>query len=445
MTDSIFTDFAPPKAPESLYILIQDLWRHSMHQKEHVYRSGAFRALENTCQSIYHGLEGSRLQKPLSKTMPLNVLNRGLRNFFRWNGAPWFGDQTPGVAETAASLHHAFLRPSVHRTYLAPLDRLSLEDYSDGSTQESVSVSFGPNEIVRLGRKEIVRRVPVDALARFGPRYKFPTGELDGFRWLVVNRTEPAGSVERRTWLNLLSTVHHKIGTVELFRSTFPPPVEDALFVMLQILVKDPQDTPWKPFRIPWTFSFTDDFFSDPVVPPDPSLLTRQIVGDEFDQIEVPDQSEIFEFSSRQHDALQQRWNHLETVLERAATNEPNIHPLTRHFFVKALSEHGVDEIISNLSCLEATLQLKRDRSRNALKQRHARLVANEEAALWLNAAYDLRDGYIHSLADPKCRLKSTDLAQTRWIVAMAVRNYLDLATKHPELNRTRLLRQLEC
>ena len=167
-------------------------------------------------------------------------------------------------------------------------------------------------------------------------------------------------------------------------------------------------------------------------------------MGDEYDQFEVPGQSEIFEFGTRQHDALQQRWNDLETVLARADTDEANFHPLTRHFFVKALSEHGVDEIISNLSCLEATLQLKRDRNRNALKRRHARLVANDEAARWLTAAYELRDGYLHSLADPKHRLTSTNLAQTRWTVATAVGKYLDFAIQHTQLNRSQLLKQLE-
>ena len=70
----------------------------------------------------------------------------------------------------------------------------------------------------------------------------------------------------------------------------------------------------WQSFRIPWTFSFTDDLFSDPVAPPDPSSLSRRIVGGEHHQIEVPDQSEVFEFGTRQHGALQQRWNDFETT-----------------------------------------------------------------------------------------------------------------------------------
>ena len=391
MTDSMPTNSTPSMTPERLHIVIHDLWRLSMRSEERAHRSGAFRALEDTCRSVYLSLEESRLQRAPSVKVTPSVLSRALHNFFRWNGAPWFRDRTPDAAETAASLHRAFLRRSVRRTHLVPIDRLSLEHRSDGRTQDVTSIRFGPNEIVRLHRDDLARRVPVDALARFGARYQFPTAELDGFRWLSTTRTEPAGPLERRTWLGLLNTALVELDTVELFRSTYPMPVEDALFVLLLILLKDPRDTPWQPFRIPWTFSFTDDLFSDPVAPLDPSSLSRQIVGDEHDQFEVPDQSEVFDFGTRQHDALQQRWNDFETVLARADTAGASFHPLTRHFFVKALSQHGVDEIISNLSCLEATLQLKQERIRTKLTQRFARLVDDDQAALWLTTSADGR------------------------------------------------------
>ena len=209
-------------------------------------------------------------------------------------------------------------------------------------------------------------------------------------------------------------------------------------------LLKDPGDTPWQPFRIPWTLSFTDDLFSDPVAPPDPSALSREIVGDEHRQFEVPDQSEFFEFGTRQQDALQQRWNDFETVLARPDTAGASFHPLTRHFFVKALSEHGVDEVISNLSCLEATLQLKQEKIRTKLTQRFARLVADAQGAQWLAAAYRLRNDYLHSVGDPQHKLTWADLARARWTVATAVGKYLDFAIQHPRLNRSQLLKQLE-
>ena len=444
MTDNLATPSALSMTPDRLRIAIEDLWRLSMRSEESVHRSDGFRILEDTCRSVYLDLEGSRLHRGSSVKVSPSVLSRALHNFFSWNGAPWFRDRTPDAAETAESLHRGFLRPSVRRTFLVPLDRLALEVRSGDRTQEVTSLRFGPNEIVRLDGDDLARRVPVDALARFGARYQFPTAELAGFYWLATRLNEPAGPLERRTWLNWLSTAWGELDTVALFRSTYPSPVEDALFVLLLVFLKDPGDTFWQPFRIPWTFSFTDDPFSDPVAPPDPSSLSGQVVGDEYDHFEVPDQSEIFEFGTRQHDALQQRWNDLEAVLGRRGTASASFHPLTRHFFVKALSEYGVDEIISNLSCLEATLQLKEERNRTKLIQRFAHLVADEQAGQWLEATYRLRNEYLHSLADPHQRLTWTELARARWIVATAVNNYLDFAMDHPELNRSQLLMLLE-
>ncbi len=438
------TPSTPSITSARLRTVIEDLWRLSMYSEKRVHRSGAFRTLEETCRSDYLNLEASRLHRTPSVKVTPSVLSRALQNFFRWNGAPWFGDRTPEAAETAESLHRAFLRKSVRRTYLVPLDRLSLEDRSGDRTEEVTSIRFGPNEIVRLDDDDLTRRVPVDALARFGTRYQFPTAELSGFMWLATGLTEPAGPIERRTWLGRLNAAWVELDTVELFRSTYPTPVENALCVLLLIFLKDPRDTPWQPFHIPWTFSFTDDPFSDPVAPPNPSSLSRQVVGDEYDHFEVPDQSEIFEFGTCQHDALQQRWNDLETILARTDTASTSFHPLTRHFFVKALSEYGVDEIISNLSCLEATLQFEQEKQRTKLTQRFAHLVGDEQAAQWLESTYRLRNDYLHSLADPHQRLTWTVLARARWIVATAVKNYLDFATDHPELNRSQLLKLLD-
>ena len=430
--------------PEALRTTIEDLWRLSMCSEEDVKGSPAFHALEDTCRSLYLGLKGSRLFPSSSGKVSPGVLHRALQNFFRWNGAPWFDGAAPAAGETAVALHSAFLRPSIRRTYLVPLDRLFLEDPSSGSGREVTSVRFGPNEVVRLDRDELARRVPVDALRRFGARYEFPTEDLGGFCWLATSCTEHPGPLERRTWLNVLNTTIKDVTTVGLFRSTFPVPVEHALFALLLVLVKDPEDTPWKPFRIPWTVSVTDDLFSDAVTAPDASKLTIKVVGDHRGHFEVPDQSEIFEFGDTRRQALQRRWNEFQTMLARAHTEHANFHPLTRHFFVKALSEHGVDEVLANLSCLEATLQLKRDRSRAALRRRYARLVDHHKASQWLKRAYRLRDDYLHSLADPKRRLSWAHLARTRWLVATAVGRYIDFAVQRPELGRSELLRCLD-
>ena len=245
MTGTTATGPTPSTVPEPLGAVIEDIWRLSTRSEERVHHSGPFRALEDTCRSVYLGREKSRLQRAPSVRVTPSVLSQALHNFFRWNGAPWFGDRTPDAAETTATLHRAFLDQSVRRTYLVPLDRLSLKDRSGDGTQEVTSIRFGLNEIVRLDGDDLAQRVPVDALARFGAKYQFPTANLGGFRWLATSRTEPAGPLERRTWLGLFNIALVEVDTYGLFRSTYPPPVEDALFVLLLNLLKDPRDSSW--------------------------------------------------------------------------------------------------------------------------------------------------------------------------------------------------------
>ena len=429
--------------PPTLRKAVKDLWRCPPSSADPVHCSRAFRDLEEVCRSIYLRLDGSRLARLPRVNASSSVIDRALRNFFCWTGAPWCAGPVPNAEKAAASLHSALLRQSICRTYLVPLDRFHLDDDPSNGHREFKSFSFGPNEVACLTSDELSRRLPFKALARFGARYQFPLSDLDGFYWLVTSQKEPAGPLERRTWLNVLGKSMSEVNTVDLFRSSFPTPVENALFVLLATFLKDPSEKPWQPFRVPWSFSVTDDPFSDPVTPPDASKLTRDIIGDMHDHFEVPAQWEMFDFGTKQREALQSRWNDLEAMLARSDSDDANFHPLTKHFFVKALSEHGVDEIISNLSCLEATLQRKGETKRHLLMQRYARLVGNDNSFQWVNNAYDLRNSYLHSFADPKHKVTWTDLAQARWAVAIAVQKYLDFATQRPGLNRSKILKQL--
>lgn len=426
--------------PEPIRSAIQGLWRRPTLPEGRTLASGAFRLLENNCRSIYRALNGSRLEGPTSIMVRPSELRRALQNFFRWNGAPWYEGHVPNIEETSVSLHRTFLCNSVNRVYLVPLDRLCLEKHSSGRSRPVTSVQFGENEIVHLTREALARRVPVTAVQRFGPRYEFPTDELDGFYWLATTEIEEAGPIYRRTWLNFLNMNVSEIGTEELFRPTHPTLAEDALFILLLTFLKGPREAPWQPFGVPWMFSFTDDLFSDPTLPPDARALSRSIVGDPENEFEVPDCSESFEMGSKESDSLQKRWRQLRDVSAREA---PSLHPLSKYFFVKALGERGIDQIISDTSCLEATLMLKRDRNRKELKQRYATLVGNDDAHRWINSAYRLRDDYLHSLGDPKKRLTWEDLARVRWAVAKAVDKFLDCSSRHPDLDRTALLKRL--
>lgn len=217
----------------TLHKAVENLWRCHQSSPDLIHSSRAFRDLEKICRSTYLDLEGSRLARLPRVSASPSVINRALRNFFCWNGAPWCTDRAPNAEETAASLHNSFLRSSVRRTYLVPLDRIYLEDSSSSDHQEFKSFRFGPNEITCLTSDDLSRRLPIGGLARFGARYQFPLNDLDGFHWLVTSQTEPAGLLQRRTWLNALAINMSEVNSVDLFRSSFPTPVENALFVLL--------------------------------------------------------------------------------------------------------------------------------------------------------------------------------------------------------------------
>src|SRR5262245_40180740 len=116
------------EVPEAVSSAIAELWRIPSDTEGSAIDSGVFRSLEMNCEATYSGAKGSRLpKKPASESMR-KELRLALQNFFRWNGAPWYQGSTPSEDDMALKLHRAFLATEVNRSYLAPLDRLDLED-----------------------------------------------------------------------------------------------------------------------------------------------------------------------------------------------------------------------------------------------------------------------------------------------------------------------------
>jgi len=430
--------------PEPIRLAVADLWRTGCRTEEEAYRSAAFRLLESNCASIYPQIKGSRLPKHPSGDSSRKELRTALENFFRWNGTPWHSGSRPSIEETALKLHQTFLAEEVKRYHFAPLDRLDLEDSSERAHQSVENIRFGTNEIAFLRSADLGRRVRHDALKRFGRWQQFPVERLDGFYWLVTSESEPAGAIWERTWLGVLHKRWDEIGKVPVFESTFPSPVEDALFVLLLCFSKESTDGPWEPFDVPWVYSFSDDPFADAPRAPNAEALTWTLIGHPDEEIEAPDRSESFELGRQQLDTLEQRWRVLQAALAKRETNRANIHPLTKHFFVKALAEEGIDEIVANISCIEATLMLREYRGREKMKSRYKRLVGDDAEAGWLERGYTLRDEYLHSLGHPKATISWDDLGHIRRSVAKAVERYLELTDNKVDLNREELLRSLE-
>jgi hypothetical protein len=202
---------------------------------------------------------------------------------------------------------------------------------------------------------------------------------------------------------------------------------------------------PEKPFAIPWVYSFTDDPFSEPSRAPDRSSLSWTIVGDEEHEYEVPDQSNYFSFNKVEIEtALRERWNRLQATLNRSAAVGANFHPLTKHFFMKAFQEEGVDEIIALISCIEATLMLPDEKGPDRLKKRYKKLVSDDMAYDSLELAYAIRRRYLHALGDHRDTMDWKEFGKSRWAVAKAVDNYLTLAGRRSGEDRETLLRSLK-
>lgn len=437
-------DSEAPGIPRPVRSAIAELWRMSSHTEESALNSGAFRLLEVNSEATYLAIKGSRLsQKPSSNAQP-NELRTALRNFFRWNGAPWYGGPCPDTDETALALHQAFLATEVERTHLAPLDRLDLKNLTQHPHEPVKSVRFGPNEIALLSSVALGQRVRHHALKRFDHWHQFPTEELDNFYWLIVSAPEEAGPIWERTWLGNLHKTWDEIGQIPIFEPTYPEPIEDALFVILLSLIKESKEDPWEPFFVPWVYSSTDDPFADAPRAPDPSALTWTLIVHSNEEFEVPERSEFFKIDHQKIEALERRWQKLQAALRKADTEQANFHPLTKHFFVKALAGEGIDEIVANISCIEATLMLKEWKGRENMEKRYKHLVGNGEEFKWLKRGYALRDKYLHSLADPKGTIAWEDLGGIRWSISKAVDSYLDLTEQRGELSREALLLSLQ-
>jgi hypothetical protein len=402
--------------------------------------------LRHICSSVYPEIPGSRLPNSPTGDFDRQQFHAALCRFFRWTGAPWYPQGPCQSAERAAKqLHAAFLLPKVKRTYLVPLDRLALEDNTKRPPEDLRHIRFGKCEIIPLEDGEFAKYIPVDALRRFEARHWFEPEKYAGFHYLVVSQQEHAGAIYRRSKWGIFYEDLSAVGKIKLYEPVYPEPVEDALFIMLLCFLKDPSEAPEKPFAVPRVYSFTDDPFSEPSRAPNPSALSWTIAGDEEHEYEVPDRSNYFSFKAAEiENALGERWNRLDAVSNRSTEVGAKFSSLTKHFFVKVFADEGIDELVSGLTCVEATLMLREWKGRERMIEGCQNLLHNDTALNWLRDAYDLRDKYLHGLGDQGDTTAWEEVAKYRWAVAKAVDNYLTLAGTSSGEDRDTLLRLLK-
>jgi hypothetical protein len=425
------------ETPEPIRSAMTDLWKAPLGNEKAAFASGRFRLLGHHCAAIYPEIEGLRLPKRPGTASEHQRLSGALEQFFRWIGAPWYGTDCRGAASAAHLLHQAFLMREVQLSHFMVLENLGI--HTAGGLSSVEAVDFGPCAVRRLGRTELARYIPVAALARFGERHSFSPELGKGFYWLIARSTQEAGPFWRRDFASFFD--FNDIGKFRLYDTARPVEVENVLFVLLLSLATPPENQPWAPFDIPWVYTLTNDLFANPPRSPEPGKLLWEIDGDEEDQTEIPARHQSFDVNPAEFQAkLQRRWELLQAAQQGVDGGHGNFHPLTRHFYVKALFEEGIDEIIANLSCVEATLMVPQERGRTNIKLRMQRLGLDEKAIEWLNKAYDLRNKYLHSLGSTADTLSWQSLAETRDVVTKIVDAYLEQTATHRELSRQELL-----
>lgn len=432
------------EVPEQVRSAVDGLWRASYRSERIAFSSARFQLLERNCWAIYSKLPSTRLSSQSDNDNIRRAHEEALKRFFRWIGAPWYEGACPDASAAAEKLHATYLITKVVRTYFVPLDRLELTDISKKSPGNEIrKAGFGVSEIAFLNRTDLLEIIPIDALDRFEEWFRFPVDRLSGFYWLIVKDVEQAGAPWKRSGWSILDMTWDDVGTWRTHEPAYPDPVESALFVVLLCLKRDPANDLWEPFRVPWTYALTNDPFSEPPRAPDPSALTWTLIGDEHNEFEVPERSEWFDVDTivLQYQ-LEKRWRQLTSMLSCVGTDNANFNPLTRHFFVKGFVDEGVDQLIANLCCLEATLLMGKE-GRGRLQNRVARLLSDRKANKALNDMLNTRDILLHPGRAETRTLSYSDLAKSRWVTHEVVEAYLDLTDKYQPLDRVALLEGL--
>jgi hypothetical protein len=433
--------------PAGMVESVTALWQANFETEPQAIASGRFRILCHICSSVYPEIMGSRLAKSPTRDFDRQRLQQAIRRFFRWTGAPWHtGSLSPSAEWVARQLHAAFLARKVKRTYLVPLDRLALEDDTKRPCESLKHLRFGCSQILFLEEREFADHFPIDALRRFETRYWFEPEKYAGYHYLLLSDEERAGAICERNGWSILHLSRDEINKIKLYESVYPGAVENALFVVLLSLLKNPLGESEKPFGVPWVYSVTDDPFSEPPRAPDSSTLSWTIMGDDDHQQEVPDRSNFYSFEGVVIEkALERRLKRLEAALSPPEA-DGTFNPLTTHFFLKAFADEGIDELVSQLSCLEATLMLRGERNGKEKMMARSRSLLDNDAAAFssLEGAYRLRNKYLHSLGNREDTTSWKDLAKIRCAVAQVVDRYLVLTEAKKADNRKALLRSLE-
>jgi hypothetical protein len=204
--------------------------------------------------------------------------------------------------DTAAQLlDEAFRRHEIRVLHFCPLD----------DADELRDVTCGPFCIRNFSPTEMRQIVNGDRLRRTSPLWNFDAEKFSEFKWLTVEEQLSArDGTDQRGIPPLFFDLTKDFGAIDPHRLKFKASVQTALFALLLAPWEDWVGHPevnWKPFRVPWVYSVSDDIFVRASAPPSPDSLSWDTTivtypNGEDEEVERPFRFPLNEDASRMAD-----------------------------------------------------------------------------------------------------------------------------------------------
>ncbi|NKJ77840.1 hypothetical protein GFL60_01050 [Rhizobium leguminosarum bv. viciae] len=404
-------------APPELTRIVERVWTMSAARLTDIAKTPEFRELDHVCGGLY------------GKGKCTYALGNALRSL----GLPCTlpaDSQFLAIAPTAAAeaLHEAFVRTTVNRRYLCPLDQ----------ADDLPHITFGANRVGEFTSDELAVLMDDQRLRRHFPTYQLPVKEYAQFRWLVVEEEVAVTASPLGRALPFLTVdFSTDFGEIDPHLGRFPKVVEAALFFLLLAPWEDwvqSQEVNWRAFHLPWIHTVDDDLFVWPKVPQSPSTLSREpdVVYDRHGkEIDLGEKPKVLplndEFETQLLQFREAAWVAVETARATPLFETPVV-----HFLVRAFLADGMDEIMAHMTAIEAGLGLISDHKKvqrpkpdphknvtptNRVAARLAALLQDPGCVATYQELFELRSAFVHgrgglSLISTSQRVSARNLAR---------------------------------
>jgi len=278
------------------------------------------------------------------------------------------------------------------------------------------TLTFGPNLVKKLSIREIEEIINLNKLKRINRHWSCNVEELAKYTWLIVTEEIllPEDPAERSVPF-FFGKIETDFSAIDPYPQKFPRSVERALFSLIIIPWEDltkESDFDWRGFKVPWIYQIDEDIFQNARKPPSIEKLTWDLHFYECDNGETQEvvvpvcypQKESSEMLIRLIN--EESWNKQKLARSSELIGEP-----AEYFLLRAFVSDGIDEFISHITSIEASLGLTADHYKklNGISRekyrtgatmrvsiRLAFLLQKEEAYHEFMTIFKYRSEYIH-------------------------------------------------